>query len=218
MMILKRVEQTLELIQERAEILPSLIQDLGVFGSIYEVEEYLVGKHGADVLGSGNFASVYAGSSGGYVIKVAKNDKAYQKFYNIAKDYQHNPIFPKFVDGAHNCWKGLCAYGMERINVDVSIHKRLEANLRKIAGGRDFHNLAIAITKPLDDLDYVDFRGDVISWFDKNFGQGYYDHFDEFVNIVNRIGVLDIWYANYGLRRSQDLSSMGELVIFDPVA
>lgn len=181
------------------------------------VEEHICGRVGGVRLGNGAFSSVYGGVDGGYVVKLAMNDKAFQRFINKTKSY-NNPLIPKVITHLNVPLNGVWhfdVYVLEKLKVDVDTNMDFFHGIYRL----DPH---FKLTYKLGDIMAKMLTNEIeeetkpkIDQFLHPYNRTY-DQLLEFGELVSEITGSpyknDIHHLNYGFDKD------GGLVIFDPVA
>jgi len=165
-------------------------------------------------IGSGAFAEVYGGKSGGgYVVKIVNYDPEYHVFYGVSH-YEKNPILPRFLNHREvRFLNGDVAqlYILEKLDVNYDNNTKFDKKF-KLYSGEDLSETVRLIIKGTYEQ-YIDV--DKADKFLKEYANRTFEELVEFSRILSKVeggGYNDIHNENFGF------DAQGGLVIFDPVA
>ena len=210
-----------EILEERVGELPLIAAQIEGKG-FSDIANTLSSKSNITRLGDGHFGVAFSGKSGGYVLKVTRDDEAYHKFYLISLQNQNNPIFPKFVSDVFREWKApngqiIRSYGIEKLIVNVTENVKYLQSI--FVGGQnkalwDIYGLQMIMeqfweTGP-DSEEFIAISHNM-NESDRDNLIKLSEIIDDNLGINNKI-ILDTHKENFGFRPNK------ELVIFDPVS
>jgi hypothetical protein len=179
--------------------------------------------HGGENLGKGNFANVYGSDSGGYVVKVAVNDRTGRQFFLNMGKYD-NPLFPKIekhIVLEHSEYLMIDIYVLERLKVDfkstASSNMQFLRKASQSVWGKEMRSDDFTLIDIIDAVLRDILSEEQLSNFDNVLRQHgrTLEQLMEFVEILRKTtksDSLDVHSANFGFNKD------GHLIIFDPIS